>query len=78
MNSISDELKDNCNSLAARYGIDDEKVAMVMLYHEVMWNLVDKLIQDKIISIPAIFKDEKANKNRLNEVLFFIEGGLMQ
>lgn len=78
VNSISDELKNNCNSLAARYGIDDEKVAMVMLYHEVMWNLVDKLIQDKIISIPAIFKDEKANKNRLNEVLFFIEGGLMQ
>lgn len=49
-----------------------------MLYHEVMWDLMDNLIQDKIIAIPAIFKDEKANKNRLNEVLFFIEGGLMQ
>lgn len=49
-----------------------------MLYHEVMWYLVDKLIQDKVISLPAIFKDEKANKNRLNEVVFFIEGGLMQ
>lgn len=78
VNSISAELKNNCNSLAARYGIDDEKVAMVILYHEVMWYLLDKLIQDKIISIPAILKDEKANKNRLNEVLFYIEGGLMQ
>lgn len=78
VNSISAELKNNCGSLTTRYGIDNEKVAMVMLYHEVMWNLVDNLIQDKIISIPAIFKDKKANKNRLNEVLFFIEGGLMQ
>lgn len=36
------------------------------------------LIQDKVISTPAIFKDEKAHKNQLNEVLFFIEGELMQ
>ena len=78
VNSISTELKNNCGSLTTRYGIDNEKVAMVILYHEVMWNLVDNLIQDKVIAIPAIFQDEKANKNRLNEVLFFIEGGLMQ
>lgn len=64
--------------MTTRYGIENEKVATVMLYHEVMWYLVDKLIQDKVISLPAIFKDEKANKNRLNEVVFFIEGGLMQ
>lgn len=78
INSISTELKNNCGSLTTQYDIDNEKVAMVMLYHEVMWYLVDNLIQDKIISTPAIFKDEKANKNRLNEVIFFIEGGLMQ
>ena len=78
VNAISAELKDNCGSLTTRYGIENEKVATVMLYHEVMWYLVDKLIQDKVISLPAIFKDEKANKNRLNEVVFFIEGGLMQ
>ena len=51
MDAISAELKSNCNSLATRYGIKDEKVAMVILYHEVMWNLVDKLIQDQIIAI---------------------------
>ena len=78
VDAISAELKSNCNSLATRYGIKDEKVAMVILYHEVMWNLVDKLIQDQIIAIPSIFKNEEANKSRLNEVLFFIEGGLMQ
>lgn len=78
LNSISAELKNNCGSLASQYGIDNEKVAMVMLYHEVMWDLVDNLIQDRIIFTPAIFKDEESNKERLNEVVFFIEGGLMQ
>lgn len=77
-NSISAELKNNCGSLASQYGIDNEKVAMVMLYHEIMWDLVDNLIQDRIIFTPAIFKDEESNKERLNEVVFFIEGGLMQ
>lgn len=50
---------------------------MVILYHEVMWYLMDNLIQDNVLHIPAVFKDEK-NKQRLNEVVFFVEGGLMQ
>lgn len=76
--AISAELKDNCVSLASRYGIGDEKTAMVVLYHEVMWDLLDKLIRDKLISIPPIFADRNAHKFRLNDVLFFVEGGLMQ
>ena len=51
---------------------------MVILYHEVMWYLMDNLIQDKGLHIPAVFKDADKNKQRLNEVVFFIEGGLMQ
>ena len=46
---------------------------MLILNHEVMGELVDN-----IIFTPAIFKDEESNKERLNEVVFFIEGGLMQ
>ena len=60
------------------YEINDENTAMVILYHEVMWYLMDNLIQDKVLNIPAVFKDEENNKKRLNEVVFFIEGGLMQ
>ena len=60
------------------YNISDEKTAMVILYHEVMWYLMDNLIQDNVLHIPAVFKDEKKNKQRLNEVVFFVEGGLMQ
>lgn len=78
VDAISAELKSRCDSLAARYGIKDEKAAMVILYHEVMWSLLDRLIQDEIIAIPSILKHEGADKSRLNEVLFFIEGGLMQ
>ena len=49
-----------------------------MLYHEVMWDLMDLLIQDRVIAVPAILNDATANQDRLNEVLFFVKGGLMQ
>ena len=54
------------------------KLRLVILYHEVMWYLMDNLIQDKVLHIPAVYKDPVQNKQRLNEVVFFIEGGLMQ
>lgn len=78
VDSISAELKRNCGTLAAQYGIGDENTAMVVLYHEVMWSLLDRLIRDEVVSLPAIFVDGEANKFRLNDVLFFVEGGLMQ
>ena len=78
VDSISSELKSNCSNIATQYNISDEKTAMVILYHEVMWYLMDNLIQDNVLHIPAVFKDEKKNKQRLNEVVFFVEGGLMQ
>lgn len=78
VNTISSELKNNSGNVAMRYGINNENKAMVILYHEVMWDLMDNLIQDKVIQIPAIFKNKEENKQRLNEVVFFVEGGLMQ
>ena len=78
VNTISSELKNNSGNVATRYGINNENKAMVILYHEVMWDLMDNLIQDKVIQIPAIFKNKEENKQRLNEVVFFVEGGLMQ
>lgn len=78
VDSISSELKNNCSNIATQYDISEEKTAMVILYHEVMWYLMDNLIQDKVLHIPAVYKDPVQNKQRLNEVVFFIEGGLMQ
>lgn len=77
VDSISSELKNNCSNIATQYDISEEKTAMVILYHEVMWYLMDNLIQDKVLHIPAVYKDPVQNKQRLNEVVFFIEGGLM-
>lgn len=78
VDSISSELKNSCSNIATQYDISEEKTAMVILYHEVMWYLMDNLIQDKVLHIPAVYKDPVQNKQRLNEVVFFIEGGLMQ
>ncbi len=76
--SITTELKNHTASVSERYGIADEKVAMVVLYHEVMWDLMDNLLQERILSLPAIFTDAKTNLHRLNEVVFFVPDGLMQ
>ncbi len=76
--AISTELKVHCERLAADYCIEDEKMAMVMLYHEVMWSLMDRLVRDGVVSLPAILRRSQENKHRLHEVLFFVEGGLMQ
>lgn len=78
VDTITAELKANCGDLATRYGIEDEKTAMVVLYHEVMWSLTDRLIRDGIVSVPPILTDGKAYENRLCDVLFFVGGGLMQ
>ena len=78
VDAITTELKANCGDLATRYGIEDEKTAMVVLYHEVMWSLTDRLIRDGIVSVPPILTDGKAYENRLCDVLFFVGGGLMQ
>lgn len=76
--TITTELKDHTASASERYGITDEKVAMVVLYHETMWDLMDKLLQDRILTLPAVFTDAKANLHRLNEVVFFVPDGLVQ
>lgn len=78
VDSISSELKANCGNIATQYDINKEETAMVILYHEVIWYLMDYLIQDDVLHIPAVLKDAKANKQRVNEVVFFVEGGLMQ
>ena len=75
---ISTELKSHCKDLSERFGITQEKEGMVILYHEVMWDLIDLLLRDKLISLPPVFQDAKTHKNRLNDVVFFVEGGLMQ
>ena len=75
---ISTGLKNNVGTLLADYGIKNEKLGLVILYHEVMWDIVDLLIEEQGLVIPEIVKDAKANKKQLKNVSFFVEDGLFQ
>ena len=76
--TISTGLKNNVGTLLADYGIKNEKLGIVILYHEVMWDIIDLLIKEQGLIIPEIVKDDKANKIQLKNVSFFVEDGLFQ
>lgn len=76
--AIRTGLADNAAEAAKRYRIADEKKALVVLYHEVMWDLLDRLLTDGILTLPDILTDPDAEKSHLKYVTFFVEGGLMQ
>ena len=76
--TISTGLKNNVGTLLADYGIKNEKLGIVILYHEVMWDIIDLLIKEQCLVIPEIVKDDKANKIQLKNVSFFVEDGLFQ
>lgn len=44
-----------------KFGINhnQQKLACTMLYHEVMWDLIDLLINDKVIQYPILWNDMK-------------------
>lgn len=76
--TISMGLKNNVGTLLADYGIKDEKLGIVILYHEVMWDIIDLLIKEQGLAIPEIVKDGNADKTQLKNVSFFVEDGLFQ
>ena len=47
---------------------NQQKLACTMLYHEVMWDLMDLLIKDKIIQYPVLWRD--TNKASTYSVVF--------
>lgn len=76
--AIRTGLADHAAEAAKRYRIADEKKALVVLYHEVMWDLLDRLLSDGILTLPDILTDPDAEKSDLKHVTFYVEGGLMQ
>lgn len=53
-----------------KFGINknQSKLACIMLYHEVMWDLMDLLIDNKIVQLPVLWKDK--DKNSTYSVVF--------
>ena len=74
---ISASLKENVAPIRSLYGINSNNLTTVILYHEVMWDLIDLLIEKENLKIPEILEDENAEKSLLKHVAFYIEGGLM-
>lgn len=76
--NISAALKGFCGSMSSQFGIKEEAVATVALYHEVMWELMDRMEKDGILTVPGILKDSKRLGDGIGNLVFYIEGGLMQ
>ena len=75
--TISTGLKNNVGTLLADYGITNEKLGIVILYHEVMWDIMDLLKKELNLSAPTILTaPATTDKRELKNVTFIVEGGL--
>jgi len=71
LNQISDKMiniivqyftnSDIVSDFQKQFGINqnNKKLACTMLYHEVMWDLIDLCLNDDIIQIPVLWKDKE-------------------
>lgn len=50
-------------SLQQEYGIEDFVIFRTILYHEVMWDIVDCLLNDKVISLPNVWKNQREEES---------------
>ena len=64
--------------MSLQFGIKEEAVATVALYHEVMWELMDRMEKDGIFTVPGNLKDSNRHGDGIGNLLFYVEGGLMQ
>lgn len=76
--NISAALKGYCGSMSLQFGIKEEAVAKVALYHEVMWELMDRMEKDRIFTVPGNIKYSNRHDDGIGNLLFYVEGGLMQ
>lgn len=52
------------------YGIENRKMTIVILYHEVMWDILDQLIEHHVIEKPALWTSKKPTEKMLKDVIF--------
>ena len=76
--NISAALKGYCGSMSSQFGFKEEAVATVALYHEVMWELMDRMTDEGIFTVPDVLKDGKKRSGSIGNLVFYVEGGLMQ
>ena len=74
---ISEGLKESVAPIRNQYNINSVNLTTVILYHEVMWDIIDLLIEKENLKIPEILENRNVDKSMLKNVTFYIEGGLM-
>jgi hypothetical protein len=69
--NISSELA--LSEIKKWFGLRDNKQTMIIVYHEVIWELLQKFEQDNIIERPTAFANPlSAEKSDVSDLLFFV------
>ena len=59
---------------SASWKLANENLAKVVLYHEVMWDMLDVLVGEKIITQPDILKGgPNAHKKDFGQIVYIVE-----
>jgi hypothetical protein len=63
------------DEITERFGFRDKKQAMVIIYHELMWDLLDELAKQGIIRQPVAFSDPKNTESKdIADLVFIVRG----
>ena len=63
----------NIESLKHEYSFKDNSQALIILYHEIIWDIMNILEQKNIIKKPILFKNpEKAQSKDVSDIIFFV------
>lgn len=69
---LSDSVKEYCKNWYLKYNIASEKLARIIFYHEVMWDILDILESRGYIVMPAILKGEETGRQAFGEICFIV------
>ena len=69
---LSNAVKDHCISWSTAHNIASLKLAQIIFYHEVLWDLLDILESKGIITMPAILKGEEVGKEHFGDICFIV------
>ncbi len=71
--SLAGEVKQYAPTFAKKYNIANEKAAATIFYHELMWDIVKILIEDKQVAYPLILQGKATSREHLKDVTLIIE-----
>ena len=69
---LSNAVKSYCSTWYASHNIPSEKLGQIIFYHEVMWDLLEIIESNKLISMPPILKGEEVGKQHFGDICFIV------